>query len=71
MVRLERVSEKHDIQELKTLIENHAAATGSPKAQRILDAFEACLPLFKKVIPVDYDRMLRAIARAEARGLSR
>jgi glutamate synthase (ferredoxin) len=71
MVRLEKVSEKHDIQELKGLIEAHAAATGSPKAQRILEQFPRYLPLFKRVVPEDYDRMLKTIAQAEARGLSR
>jgi glutamate synthase (ferredoxin) len=71
MVRLEGVTDKHDIQELRNMMEAHVEATGSPKGRRILNDFERYLPLFKKVIPVDYDRMLRSIARAEARGLNR
>ena len=32
--------------------------TGSKKAAGILDKFEEYLPKFKKIIPVDYKRML-------------
>ncbi len=71
MVKLEGVTETHDIQELKELIEAHVAATNSPKGRRILAEFGRYLPLFKKVVPVDYERMLLAIAQAEARGLDR
>ena len=71
LVSMELVTEQHDIAELKGLIQAHAAATGSPKARRILDDFDAWLPKFKKILPHDYDRMLRTIARYEERGMSR
>ena len=71
LVSMELVTEQHDITELKSLIQAHADATGSPKAKRILADFDAWLPKFKKILPHDYDRMLRTIARYEERGMSR
>lgn len=65
------VTEKHDIEELRSLIERHAEHTGSEKAKRILADFEAYLPLFKKIMPNDYAKMLAAISRFEEKGLSR
>ena len=47
----------------------HVEATGSPRGKEILDNFSAFLPKFKKVLPYDYDRMLRVIASVEERGL--
>ena len=57
------------VEELRDLIRAHAEVTGSPKAKRILADFEAWLPKFKKILPHDYDRMLRTIARYEAQGM--
>ena len=71
LVSMELVTEQHDIAELRGLIQAHADATGSPKAKRILADFDAWLPKFKKILPHDYDRMLRTIARYEERGMSR
>ena len=39
------------------------------RAARRSDNFSAFLPKFKKVLPYDYDRMLRVIASVEERGL--
>ena len=36
-----------------------------------MDHFEAYLPAFKKILPHDYDRMLRTIAKFEQRGMTR
>ena len=71
LVSMDAVTQPHDIAELKELIQAHAEATGSPKAARILERFEEYLPLFKKILPHDYDRMLRAIAQYEETGMSR
>ena len=65
------VTEKHDIEELRGLIERHVAETGSEKGKRILADFESYLPAFKKIMPNDYARMLAAISRFEEKGLSR
>lgn len=47
-----------NIQELREMTEKHVTETGSEKGQRILDNFEAYLPRFKKIIPVDYKKMI-------------
>jgi glutamate synthase (ferredoxin) len=70
MVSIDLVDQKHDIQELRTMIEDHVATTGSQKGKEILEHFAEYLPYFKKIMPVDYNRMLKAIARAEEKGLS-
>ena len=44
-------------------------ATGYPRGKEILEHFSDYLPKFKKVLPYDYDRMLRVIASMEERGL--
>jgi glutamate synthase domain-containing protein 3 len=54
MVELEDVVHEADVQILKELIEKHAQYTGSPKAKRILEAWEAYLPRFVKVMPNEY-----------------
>lgn len=48
--------------ELRALIEAHAAATGSPKAKRILADLPDWLPRFVRVFPVEYRRVLEAQA---------
>ena len=69
MVGLESPSEE-DALELQNLIRRHAELTGSRKARRILDQWEIWLPLFVKVMPKDYKRVLQAISVATAKGLS-
>jgi glutamate synthase (ferredoxin) len=70
-VLTDELTETHDIQELRALIEEHVAATGSPRGKKILAAFQSYISCFKKVMPIDYDRMLRAIAQREEKGMSR
>ena len=70
-VMTDTLTEPHDIAELRGLIEAHVAATGSPRGKKILAAFHSYIPCFKKVMPRDYDRMLRAIAQYEEKGLTR
>ncbi len=67
-VRLEPVEHKFDVATLKGLIKQHVEATGSPRGQEILDEFSTFLPKFKKVLPNDYDKMLRLIAQMEEKG---
>ncbi len=71
MVTMCTLTEKHDIAELRSLIEAHVAATDSPLGRRILDAFDSYVPYFKKIIPNDYSKMLSTIAGLEEKGLSR
>jgi len=71
LVSLEPVESKRDLEELRSLIAQHAAATGSEKGRAILEDFEHAAASFKKILPRDYDRMLKAIAQREERGLGR
>ena len=70
-VMTDTLTDAQDIAELRSLIEAHVAATGSPRGKKILAAFHSYIPCFKKVMPRDYDRMLRSIAQYQERGLSR
>lgn len=70
-VIIDGLTESQDIQELRTLIEEHVAATGSEKGREILAAFKSYIPCFKKIMPGDYLRMIQAIAQRESRGMSR
>ena len=71
MVFMETVETKFDREELHAMIRSHFRATGSPKAKRILDAFDQYVPRFKKIIPGDYKRMLQLSAQFEKQGMDR
>ncbi|MBN2008040.1 glutamate synthase large subunit [candidate division KSB1 bacterium] len=58
MVELESVWSKEDQTILRTMLERHYEFTGSVLAKRILDNWEAKLPLFVKVMPIDYKKVL-------------
>ena len=64
-VDLEPVVEKEDIHLLRTLIVRHFEATGSPRAEWILENWSAMLPKFVKVFPHEFKRVL-GIPRREA-----
>ena len=70
MVDMEAVTERHDAEELRGLIEHHVRETGSPLGKRVLDRFEDYLPCFKKIIPRDYKRMITTIGQMEEKGMS-
>ncbi|MBR7084514.1 MAG: glutamate synthase subunit alpha, partial [Oscillospiraceae bacterium] len=70
LVSLGEVTEKYDVLELKHLIEEHAQATGSEKAKRILEHFAEYLPKFKRIMPHDYARMRQAILSMEEKGMT-
>jgi glutamate synthase (NADPH/NADH) large chain len=57
-VELEKVQADADISELRSMIENHHALTGSTVARRVLDEFDNLLDKFVKVMPIDYKRVL-------------
>jgi glutamate synthase (NADPH/NADH) large chain len=52
---------RHDAERLKILIERHQLYTGSAKAGKLLENWEAELPHFIKVMPRDYKRALEAL----------
>jgi glutamate synthase (ferredoxin) len=70
LVSTESVTSQTDIHELRSLIEAHAEATGSPKAKRILADFDSYLPQFKKIIPHDYAKITGFVAELTAQGAS-
>lgn len=69
MVEMSEVTEKHDVEKLRSLIENHVKHTESKFAQNVLKNFDAYLPLFKKIIPHDYQKMLVEIGKMEEKGI--
>ena len=70
MVSSYEITSKYDVLELKEMIKEHVAYTGSVKGKEILDNFGEYLPKFKKIIPYDYERMLKLIVQMEEKGLS-
>ena len=71
LVTIENLTEKHDIEELKAILSEHFESTGSALAKEILADFEAFVPLFKKIMPNDYQKMLKTISSMEKKGMSR
>ena len=70
MISIEPVESKADVHELKSLIEEHTACTGSSRGKEILEDFENYLPKFKKIIPDDYKRMLSLSMKLEEQGMT-
>jgi glutamate synthase (NADPH/NADH) large chain len=59
MVELSLVEDKSDTIELMDLISRYYQFTGSAKAKKILDAPDVYLPMFMKVIPYDYKKVIQ------------
>ncbi len=53
------------------LIAGHTAATGSERGRAILADFDSFLPLFKKIVPRDYHKMIRTVSQLQETGLPR
>lgn len=70
MVSSSEITSKYDVLELKAMIQEHVALTNSEKGKKILDNFGEYLPKFKKIIPHDYERVLKTIVQMEEKGLS-
>jgi glutamate synthase (NADPH/NADH) large chain/glutamate synthase (ferredoxin) len=60
MVELEPVREEVDIAIVRDLIRRHAEYTGSRKAKSVLERWDAVLPRFVKVFPIEYRKVLEA-----------
>tara|TARA_B110000858_G_C17697055_1_gene424070 strand:- start:579 stop:1043 length:465 start_codon:yes stop_codon:yes gene_type:complete len=60
---LEGLEANEDIDELRTLIENHKKYTGSAVAENILNNWKTELTRFVKVMPTDYKRVLEEMSR--------
>jgi glutamate synthase domain-containing protein 3 len=70
MVDLERLDQDkiNDIELVRRLIQQHVEYTGSELGSRVLLEWERKAPLFVKIMPRDYKRVLEAQARAAASG---
>ncbi|MDR1800912.1 MAG: glutamate synthase large subunit [Lachnospiraceae bacterium] len=71
LVHIEKLTSKYDMNELKSMIEEHVSYTNSEIGKEILENFSDYVPKFKKIIPVDYERMIAATLKLEEQGLSR
>lgn len=69
LVTMSEVTEKHDIETIRTLIEQHIAETESALGKKIIADFDTYITHFKKIVPNDYNKMLSLIAKNEASGL--
>ncbi|MFO1482853.1 MAG: glutamate synthase large subunit [Verrucomicrobiaceae bacterium] len=70
MVDLLKLEDKEEIDSLYELIKKHAEATKSQNAFKVLALWEQNVPKFVKVLPRDYARVLKALDKAKADGLT-
>jgi glutamate synthase (NADPH/NADH) large chain len=57
---------RHDAERLYQLIDRHMRYTNSARARHILESWNEYLPMFRKVMPVEYRRALAEMARQQA-----
>lgn len=65
MVELSLVEDISDIRELKSLISKHLQYTNSSLAKKILNNWEQYVVMFKKVVPIEYKKVLQEKKIAE------
>ncbi len=68
MVQLQQLDEG-DLEFVKKTVQAHLAHTDSPVAAAILDGWEHHSVSFKKVMPIDYSRVIAVMKQADADGL--
>ncbi|QKS72930.1 glutamate synthase large subunit [Paenalkalicoccus suaedae] len=71
LVLLQSLTDKEEIEELRTMIEKHVEYTLSPKGERILAQWDDYVSKFVKVIPKDFLKMRERIAYHQSQGLSK
>ena len=69
LVTMSELSEEHDKESVKALVEKHVKETGSKRGKEILDNWEESVKSFKKIILNDYAKMLKFISENEATGM--
>ncbi len=62
--------EDSEINEVKAMIERHVRYTGSERGEDILAHWSEAVTRFVKILPTDYERMLKAFKKVEAEGLT-
>lgn len=70
MVTMTEVTGKYDMALLKNLLSDFEKETGSERAAGILDQFQSYLPLFRKIVPNDYQKMVSLIGKFEEQGMT-
>ena len=70
MVELESLEVEEDINEVKTLIENHLKYTDSAVAKAALDNWSETVKQFVKVMPTDYKRVLLELKKQEEQAVA-
>ena len=60
-----------ELEEVRTLIEEHVERTASPRGIKLLYQFSEARRHFVKVVPHEYRQVMERAAREEARGVSR
>jgi glutamate synthase (ferredoxin) len=70
MVGVEKLDDPAEIAEVRSLVERHLAHTKSSRAKKVLDEWDRMVPLFVKVMPKDYKRVLACVRRVQAQGLT-
>ena len=68
MVELQGLT-SDDVEWLRGTVARHAELTGSPVAQELLDNWAKASMQFKRVMPIDYQRVLKVMEQAQADGL--
>ncbi len=66
MVDIEAFADAAEEKFVRDLIEKHAKITGSIRAAKILKYWKLCSDNFRKVMPLEYRRVLQALAAASA-----
>jgi len=69
-VTLDCLDDQEEIATIRDMVQHHAQYTHSELGWRVLAMWDVLVPRFVKVMPKDYQRMLEAVKRAEAAGLS-
>jgi len=59
MVELSLIEDSHDSKEVHGLIANHLKYTGSARARQILDNWSFYVEKFKKIVPIEYKKVLQ------------
>jgi glutamate synthase domain-containing protein 2/glutamate synthase domain-containing protein 1/glutamate synthase domain-containing protein 3 len=65
MVDVESVWQEEDVKRLRAMIESHFRHTGSQRAAQILENWESRLPLFVKIMPIEYRKSLERMRMEE------
>lgn len=69
MVNLEELS-RDELELVRKLIDEHVMRTGSPLGVKLLYRFDDIATDFVKVIPAEYEHMMKLTAKLEAAGLA-